>query len=163
MTNTDNMNTDETTNNTDNQIHATVEFEELLYGLKRKATHDGSSWIVKVPRSGGEASVETDGDGYYPNPSTAPIHVNFREFIDPVWIQPPTMTHVYAEDVPDVPDNKEEWTTDDRDKGYEQLDEARDVWGDEVKGRVLGENTVEWVTNRRNKQYPDITIEVVDE
>ena len=130
--------------------------------MKRDATHDGSDWTVKVPRSGGEASVEINGPGYYPNPSTAPIHVSFREFINPDWIQPPTMAHIYAEDVPDVPDNKEEWTSDDRDKAYEQLDELRDVWREEVRSRVLGDNTVEWITDRRDKQYPDMTIEVVD-
>ena len=129
--------------------------------MKREATGDGSDWIVKVPRDGGTASVEIDGDGYYPNPSRAPIHVDFREFINPDWIQPPTMATFYAEDVPDVPDNKEEWTTDDRDKAYEQLDELREVWREEVKGRVLGDNTIEWV-GRRDNRYPDITIEVID-
>jgi hypothetical protein len=68
-----------------------------------------------------------------------------------------------AEDIPEVPDTKEEWTSDDRDRAYEQLDEARDVWREEVRSRMLGDNTVEWVTNRRDKQYPDMTIEVVDE
>jgi len=76
-------------------------------------------------------------------------------------VNPPTMANFYAEDVPDVPDNKEEWTTDDRDKAYEQLDELRDVWRDEVRSRVLGDNTVEWV-GRINERYPDITIEVID-
>ena len=90
--------------------------------MKREATGDGSDWIVKVPRDGGTASVEIDGDGYYPNPSRAPIHVDFREFINPDWIQPPTMATFYAEDIPDVPDNKEEWTTDDEYKAYAQLD-----------------------------------------
>ena len=129
--------------------------------MKREANGHSADWVVKVPRNGGEASVEIDGAGYYPNPSRAPIHVNFREFINPDWIQPPTIAHIYAEDVPDVPDNRSEWSTDDRDKAYEQLDELRDVWRDEVKGRILGENTVEWVGRRENR-YPDITIEVAD-
>ncbi len=129
--------------------------------MKREATGDSADWIVKVPRDGGEASVEIDGNGYYSNPSIAPIHVDFREFINPDWVNPPTMANFYVEDVPDVPDNKEEWTTDDRDKAYEQLDELRDVWRDEVRSRVLGDNTVEWV-GRINERYPDITIEVID-
>jgi hypothetical protein len=158
-----NADTDDTENSADKQIHATIEFEELLYALKRDATGDSADWIVKVPRDGGEASTKIDGAGYYPNPSTAPIHVNFQEFINPDWIQPPTMATFYPEEVPDVPDNKSEWSTDDRDNAYDQLDEARDIWREEVKGRVLGDNTVEWLTIERDKQYPDITIEVVDE
>jgi len=141
----------------DEQIHATVDVEELIHGLQRQATHDGSDWVVKVPRDGGEATVSQDGDGYYPNPSTAPIHVAFEEFINPDWIRPPTMASVDPEDI-GIPNEKSEWTDADRETAYEALDELRDIWQAEVSARVRGPNTVEWVSPDRAAKYPAIEL-----
>jgi len=144
----------------DEQIHATVDVEELIHGLQRQATHDGSDWVVKVPRDGGDATVAQNRDGYYPNPSTAPIHVEFEEFIDPDWIRPPRMASVYSEDI-GVPNEKSEWTDTDRETAYEALVELQDIWQAEVASRVRGSNSVEWVSRDRAAKYPDIELTVV--
>jgi hypothetical protein len=125
-------------------IEATVDVDDVIFALKMNNTNGADDRVIKVSRSGGEATIRRAfrGSERYANPANAPIHIRPESLVEDPWTRMPTRGEVDI-GVLDVPAERHKRDDADEAKIDEAFEEILSVWEWDARRQATGEHEID--------------------